>query len=87
MDVVYRDFPQLVLELIGISANKQQIPTRPYLRLHDQLDDQQYLKTTSILQFRDSIVRRWRQQQQPFRDLSLWTSLNCDKAAKCQRLS
>lgn len=51
MDVVYRDFPQLVLELIGASANKQQIPTRPYLRLHDQLDDQQYLKVLQSCNF------------------------------------
>jgi glycosyltransferase involved in cell wall biosynthesis len=44
MDLVYKEFPQIKLDLVGASASIAKIPDRPYLKIHDHLQDNQYLK-------------------------------------------
>lgn len=44
MDMVYQEYPQLKLELIGASSSRNEIPERPYLKIYNQLDDEAYLK-------------------------------------------
>lgn len=42
MDLVYQEYPQIKLELVGASASRDRIPDRPYLTIHDHMDDVHY---------------------------------------------
>jgi glycosyltransferase involved in cell wall biosynthesis len=44
MDIVYHEFPQIKLDLIGASNSRDSIPERPYSRIYDHLNDEDYRK-------------------------------------------
>jgi glycosyltransferase involved in cell wall biosynthesis len=44
IDLVYHEFPQIKLDLIGASSSRDIILDRPYIRIYDHIEDVDYLK-------------------------------------------
>lgn len=47
LDLVYEEYPQIQVDLIGAFKAKESIPPRPYLHIHEFIDDEEFL---SIMQ-------------------------------------
>lgn len=51
LDLVYSHYPGLRVDLVGAYASRERIPARPYLTIHDFLNDQAYLDILNSCNF------------------------------------
>lgn len=51
LDLIYKSLPELKVDLIGASASRHLIPTRPYITIHGFLTDNEYLNILNKCNF------------------------------------
>jgi len=51
LDIVYIKYPDLQVDLIGVSTVKERIPERPYLKIHNFLGDLDYRRILQSCNF------------------------------------